>query len=144
MPYIDKLSVILCLVFFRFLPDFLSLSLSLSLCCSLSLCLLFCLSFSFCLLAFTHAFSLSRTQLLTTHNDDVIVHQSIDGLGLTYSAQATAAATSSAEGAAASIGSNSNQQQLQFELQQQHSPTSSISKGRTELLLGDQTLRQER
>lgn len=86
--------------------------------------------------------SLLHTQLLTTHNDDVIVHQSIDGLGLTYSAQAAAAAEATSLSTNSSI---SNQQQLQqFEQQQQHSPTSSISKGRTELLLGDQTLRQER
>ncbi|XP_043071865.1 uncharacterized protein LOC6565990 isoform X2 [Drosophila grimshawi] len=111
-----------------------------------------------------------RRELLTTLKDEVIVHQSSEGLGLSpYNT--TAAAT-----AIAATGSNNittqqqllsgaavfelqqqqlqqqqqqqQQQQLQLQLQQQHqqqqnSPTSSISKGRTELLLGDQSLRQD-
>ncbi|XP_017030180.1 uncharacterized protein sdt isoform X2 [Drosophila kikkawai] len=81
--------------------------------------------------------------------DDVIVHQASDVHSYNTSATATAAISS---------GNNRSQQQQQqllsaaYELQQQqqqqlqlqqqqNSPTSSISIGRTELLLGDQSLR---
>ncbi|XP_034108024.1 uncharacterized protein LOC117570434 isoform X8 [Drosophila albomicans] len=99
---------------------------------------------------------------LLTHNDDIIIHQSNDDLGPLFNTTATSAAAA----AIAAAANNSNlqqqqhllsgaaifelqqqqlqlQQQQQLQLQQQHSPTSSISKGRTELLLGDQSLRQE-
>ncbi|XP_017030185.1 protein PALS1 isoform X7 [Drosophila kikkawai] len=89
------------------------------------------------------------TQLSKKLLDDVIVHQASDVHSYNTSATATAAISS---------GNNRSQQQQQqllsaaYELQQQqqqqlqlqqqqNSPTSSISIGRTELLLGDQSLR---
>ncbi|XP_017064367.1 uncharacterized protein LOC108103420 isoform X2 [Drosophila eugracilis] len=83
--------------------------------------------------------------------EEVIVHQASDVHS--YGASATAAIASSSNrsqqqhqllSAAYELQQQQQQQQLQqLQQQQQNSPTSSISIGRTELLLGDQSLRQD-
>ncbi|XP_068139739.1 protein PALS1 isoform X8 [Drosophila tropicalis] len=79
-------------------------------------------------------------KLLATHNDDVIVHQSSDG---TTTTTAISNRSQQQQQLLNELQQQQQQQQQQLQLQQQNSPTSSISKGRTELLLGDQSLRQE-
>ncbi|XP_033251483.1 uncharacterized protein LOC108159648 isoform X3 [Drosophila miranda] len=95
------------------------------------------------------------TQLSKKLLDDVIVHQSSDVHAYnTNVATATATANSSnnrsqqqqqQQQQLLSAAYEQQQQQLLQQQQQQlqHSPTSSISIGRTELLLGDQSLRQD-
>ncbi|XP_017113062.1 uncharacterized protein LOC108136431 isoform X4 [Drosophila elegans] len=78
--------------------------------------------------------------------EDVIVHQASDVHS--YGTSATAAIASSSNRSQQqhqllSAAYELQQQQLQLQQQQQNSPTSSISIGRTELLLGDQSLRQD-
>ncbi|XP_017064373.1 uncharacterized protein LOC108103420 isoform X6 [Drosophila eugracilis] len=91
------------------------------------------------------------TQLSKKLLEEVIVHQASDVHS--YGASATAAIASSSNrsqqqhqllSAAYELQQQQQQQQLQqLQQQQQNSPTSSISIGRTELLLGDQSLRQD-
>ncbi|XP_043660875.1 uncharacterized protein LOC122625074 isoform X2 [Drosophila teissieri] len=87
--------------------------------------------------------------------EDVIVHQASDVHSYSSSASAAIASSSSSRtqqhhqllSAAYELQQQQQQQQQQLQLQQQqqqqNSPTSSISIGRTELLLGDQSLRQD-
>nr|DAA03274.1 TPA_inf: HDC17962 [Drosophila melanogaster] len=88
--------------------------------------------------------------------EDVIVHQASDVHSYSTSASAAAIASSSNRSqqqqqqqqqhqllSAAYELQQQQQLQLQQQQQQQNSPTSSISIGRTELLLGDQSLRQD-
>ncbi|XP_017113067.1 uncharacterized protein LOC108136431 isoform X8 [Drosophila elegans] len=86
------------------------------------------------------------TQLSKKLLEDVIVHQASDVHS--YGTSATAAIASSSNRSQQqhqllSAAYELQQQQLQLQQQQQNSPTSSISIGRTELLLGDQSLRQD-
>jgi len=80
--------------------------------------------------------------------EDVLVHQASD-VHL-YGPGATAAIASSSNRSqqqhqllSAAYELQQQQLQLQQQQQQQNSPTSSISIGRTEILLGDQSLRQD-
>ncbi|KRK06685.1 uncharacterized protein LOC6525332 isoform X2 [Drosophila yakuba] len=86
--------------------------------------------------------------------EDVIVHQASDVHSYSTSASAAIASSSNRTqqhhqllSAAYELQQQQQQQQQQLQLQQQqqqqNSPTSSISIGRTELLLGDQSLRQD-
>ncbi|EDW52760.1 GM11238 [Drosophila sechellia] len=82
--------------------------------------------------------------------EDVIVHQASDVHSYSTSASAAAIASSSNRSQQqqhqllSAAYELQQQQQLQLQQQQQqNSPTSSISIGRTELLLGDQSLRQD-
>ncbi|XP_039498761.1 uncharacterized protein LOC120456168 isoform X4 [Drosophila santomea] len=84
--------------------------------------------------------------------EDVIVHQASDVHSYSTSASAAIASSSNRTqqhhqllSAAYELQQQQQQQQLQLQQQQQqqNSPTSSISIGRTELLLGDQSLRQD-
>nr|NP_001285011.1 stardust, isoform P [Drosophila melanogaster]AHN59482.1 stardust, isoform P [Drosophila melanogaster] len=96
------------------------------------------------------------TQLSKKLLEDVIVHQASDVHSYSTSASAAAIASSSNRSqqqqqqqqqhqllSAAYELQQQQQLQLQQQQQQQNSPTSSISIGRTELLLGDQSLRQD-
>ncbi|XP_043660879.1 uncharacterized protein LOC122625074 isoform X5 [Drosophila teissieri] len=95
------------------------------------------------------------TQLSKKLLEDVIVHQASDVHSYSSSASAAIASSSSSRtqqhhqllSAAYELQQQQQQQQQQLQLQQQqqqqNSPTSSISIGRTELLLGDQSLRQD-
>ncbi|XP_052850120.1 uncharacterized protein LOC128260869 isoform X6 [Drosophila gunungcola] len=81
--------------------------------------------------------------------EDVIVHQASDVHSYGTSATAAIASSSNRSQQQHQLLSDAyelqqqQQQQLQLQQQQQNSPTSSISIGRTELLLGDQSLRQD-
>nr|XP_016942263.1 uncharacterized protein LOC108019090 isoform X7 [Drosophila suzukii] len=88
------------------------------------------------------------TQLSKKLLEDVLVHQASD-VHL-YGPGATAAIASSSNRSqqqhqllSAAYELQQQQLQLQQQQQQQNSPTSSISIGRTEILLGDQSLRQD-
>ncbi|XP_037727595.1 uncharacterized protein LOC119558285 isoform X7 [Drosophila subpulchrella] len=88
------------------------------------------------------------TQLSKKLLEDVLVHQASD-VHL-YGPGATAAIASSSSRSqqqhqllSAAYELQQQQLQLQQQQQQQNSPTSSISIGRTEILLGDQSLRQD-
>ncbi|XP_039498760.1 uncharacterized protein LOC120456168 isoform X3 [Drosophila santomea] len=92
------------------------------------------------------------TQLSKKLLEDVIVHQASDVHSYSTSASAAIASSSNRTqqhhqllSAAYELQQQQQQQQLQLQQQQQqqNSPTSSISIGRTELLLGDQSLRQD-
>ncbi|XP_026838287.1 uncharacterized protein LOC6550526 isoform X7 [Drosophila erecta] len=90
------------------------------------------------------------TQLSKKLLQDVIVHQGSDVHSYSTSASAAIASSSNRSqqqhqllSAAYELQQQQQQLQLQHQQQQQHSPTSSISIGRTELLLGDQSLRQD-
>ncbi|XP_033171905.1 uncharacterized protein LOC117148561 isoform X10 [Drosophila mauritiana] len=93
------------------------------------------------------------TQLSKKLLEDVIVHQASDVHSYSTSASAAAIAGSSNRSQQQQQQQHQllsaayelqQQQQLQLQQQQQqNSPTSSISIGRTELLLGDQSLRQD-
>ncbi|XP_032582512.1 uncharacterized protein LOC6620189 isoform X6 [Drosophila sechellia] len=90
------------------------------------------------------------TQLSKKLLEDVIVHQASDVHSYSTSASAAAIASSSNRSQQqqhqllSAAYELQQQQQLQLQQQQQqNSPTSSISIGRTELLLGDQSLRQD-
>ncbi|XP_039232805.1 uncharacterized protein LOC6525332 isoform X8 [Drosophila yakuba] len=94
------------------------------------------------------------TQLSKKLLEDVIVHQASDVHSYSTSASAAIASSSNRTqqhhqllSAAYELQQQQQQQQQQLQLQQQqqqqNSPTSSISIGRTELLLGDQSLRQD-
>ncbi|XP_052850124.1 uncharacterized protein LOC128260869 isoform X9 [Drosophila gunungcola] len=89
------------------------------------------------------------TQLSKKLLEDVIVHQASDVHSYGTSATAAIASSSNRSQQQHQLLSDAyelqqqQQQQLQLQQQQQNSPTSSISIGRTELLLGDQSLRQD-